>query len=179
MKTVIKRITTEMTDLDALATTLWYSGCKLDCMGCQNFHLKEFTEGFSMEEIKSKLEERRKLTDWIVHTGGNPVDSFDTLIEVAEYAKKLGFKQFLFCGYEQSELNEILSDTQNKRLIELIDYVKVGRYDVKWSKYIFNCADYHFATLNQYVIKANQNRNTWESYYYYKPNSPIMNWSLN
>ena len=173
MVTNIQRITTEISDINNLSTNLWYSGCRLFCKGCQNTQLKDFCAGMELEDVKAQLKERRSFTDWLVHTGGNPIDSVDMLLEIAEYAKSLGYKQFLFCGYTEEEMIRIIGDERNKRLLELIDYVKVGAYEKSKDKNDFNCHEYHFATLNQMVIKSNAEEHKWESYYKYIPNAVI------
>lgn len=171
--TNIMSITTEITDINNLATTLWYSGCRLFCNGCQNSQLKDFCKGMDLNTVKEKLTERRKFTDWLVHSGGNPVDSVDLLIEVAEFAKSLGFKQFLFCGYTEEEMIRLIGEEKNQKLLALIDYIKVGAYEQSKDKNNFNCSEYHFATLNQQVIKASEDRKQWNIFYAYSPNCPI------
>lgn len=178
--TPIARITTELSDLNVITTTMWYSGCKLYCAGCQNTHLKEFrNDGILLKEVKEKLKERRKLTEWLVHSGGNPIDSIEWLLTIAEYAKELNFKQFLFCGYSQQELNYVITPDQNAKMIDLIDYVKVGAYDETKRKSCYeNCSQYFFETLNQCVIKSNRETKTWDVTYCYIPGMPISNWCL-
>lgn len=178
MNTNITRITTELTDIDNLATTLWYTGCKLYCNGCQNNHMKEFCKGYDFDTLKEKLIERRAFTDWVVHTGGNPIDSIDTLIEVATFAKSIGFKQFLFCGYDEEQMINLIGEEKNKKLLDLIDYIKVGAYEKSKDKNDFNCSEYHFATLNQSVIKPSDNKRHWKTWYSYVPNSPIPKFYL-
>ena len=173
MITNIQRITTEISDINNLSTNLWYSGCRLFCNGCQNSQLKDFCAGMDIEEVRAQLKERRHFTDWLVHTGGNPIDSADLLLEIADYAKSLGYKQFLFCGYTEEEMVRLIGEERNKRLIRLIDYVKVGAYEENKDKDKFNCHEYHFATLNQMVIKSDTVNGRWESYYKYVPNAVI------
>ncbi len=178
--TPISRITTELSDLNVITTTLWYSGCKLYCTGCHNIHLKQFKEdGMRMFELKEKLRERRKMTEWLVHSGGNPIDSVDALLEIATFAKELGFKQFLFCGYSQHELNYVITPEQNDKLIDVIDYIKVGAYDETKKKSCYdNCSQYFFETLNQCVVKSNRETKQWDMSYCYVPGMPLANWCL-
>ena len=178
MITNIQRITTEISDINTLSTNLWYSGCRLFCNGCQNSHLKDFCAGMDLEEVKKQLKERRGFTDWLVHTGGNPIDSIDLLLEVAEYAKSLGYKQFLFCGYIEEDMIRLIGNERNEKLIDLIDYIKFGAYEENKDKDKFNCHDYHFATLNQYVVKSDTESHTWKTYYKYIPNTVITRFTV-
>jgi hypothetical protein len=54
-----------------------------------------------------------------------------------------------------------------------IDYIKVGAYEQSKDKNNFNCSEYHFASLNQQVIKASEDRKQWNTFYAYSPNCPI------
>lgn len=178
MKTPIVKITTELSDLRQLSTTLWFSGCKLHCKGCQNSGLKEFKTKYSYEYVKTALTERRKLTDWLVFSGGNPIDHIDWVLQISKFAKELNYKQFLFSGYTHLEIEKILTFDQNKYLIENIDYIKAGGYDATKSKHKYNCSDYFFETLNQYVVKSNKETQKWNMYYYYVPGNSIPTWTL-
>lgn len=158
-------ITTTFNDVPHLATTLWYSGCNLKCNGCQNTILDKPKEGFELKKIEKELKKRRKITDWIVHLGGNPLDSIDDLIAISTIAKELGFKQFLYSGYTYQEFQEMFDNNIHSKILENIDYIKTGRFDIKYSK--VNCFDtgteYFFETLNQEVYISQ--KFCWEKFY--------------
>jgi len=167
--TNIVELTTTFNDIPHLSTTLWYSGCKLNCNGCHNTILEHFRYEMTVDNIEKELRRRRKMTEWVVHLGGNPLDSIDTVKEVSEIAKKLGFKQFLYSGYTFVEFQLMFDDVTHKTLLENIDYIKTGRYDVTYSK---NCSSdglkYFFETLNQEVYRSN--KYNWERYYSFNLN---------
>lgn len=168
MKTGVFTITTELNDINHLATTLWFSGCKIRCGGCQNKELLEFSDGLSFETIEKELRERRKLTDWLVYLGGNPIDSIDSLIKISTLAKELGYKQFLYTGYEIEQIKEIVGEKTLKQLASLIDYMKVGKYDTNYSREK-ECGEigrqYFFETVNQSVYKSDSQQGGWEPFY--------------
>jgi len=180
MNTPIAKVTTEFSDLNRMATTLWFSGCKLNCEGCQNIGLKKFNKngGMNLNKIKDILIERRKLTDWLVFSGGNPIDSVEWVLIISKLAKKLNYKQFLFSGYTHQEIENLLTDEQNLELVENIDYIKAGGYDATKSKAKYNCSDYFFETLNQYVVKSDRKNIQWDMVYCYVPGNSIPTWNI-
>lgn len=171
MRTHIVDMTTTFNDIPHIATTLWYSGCNVKCDGCQNTVLEHFKYGMSLEELEVKLKERRKMSDWIVHLGGNPLDSIDDVIAVSEIAKELGFQQFLYSGYDYSEFEKMFNSDIHRTLLRNIQYIKTGKYDSQYSKN--NCqiegVNYFFESYNQEVYKSKDV--TWERYYGFDFNS--------
>jgi len=167
--TNIVEINTTFNDIPHLSTTLWYSGCKLYCNGCHNTTLEHFKYETTMDYIESELKRRRKMTEWVVHLGGNPLDSIDVLKEVAILSNKLGFKQFLYSGYTFAEFQNMFDVNTHQLLLNNIDYIKTGRYDTSCSK---NCSvdgiQYFFETLNQEVYRSN--KYNWEKYYSFNLN---------
>jgi len=167
MNTNVISITTEMNDIPNLSTTIWFSGCKLDCAGCHNTILEDFTPGFSLDEVEELLIERRKMTDWLVYLGGNPLDSIDDVLSISKIAKKLGFNQFLYSGYTFLEFKSMFSSEIHTELIHNFDYIKTGRFDPHFMKE--KCCDigqdYFFATVNQEVYKSDSDDNVWDKFY--------------
>lgn len=156
-------MTTQFNDLPALSTTLWYAGCRLRCGGCQNTELEHFRTGLSFEVIEKLLEERRKMTDWLVHLGGNPVDSVDSLIRIVKIGKRLGFRQFLYTGYELDEMLGLLDASQRTALLEDVEYIKTGRYDACMKRQ--ESSSFFFETVNQKVYRNSENG--WVRFYEY------------
>lgn len=166
MNSGIFTITTQLNDINHIATTLWYSGCNIKCGGCHNEQLLNFAPGLPMEQIEQELRERRKLTEWLVYSGGNPIDSIESVLHIAKISKSLNYYQFLFTGYTLEQIRELLNDQQRKQLAHYIDYVKVGMYDCSQKR---SCSeqgkDYFFETLNQAVAKSNKENSSWDIIY--------------
>lgn len=169
MNTGIAHITTQLNDIPAISTTLWYSGCKLSCSGCQNTSLEGFKDGMKLESVKQTLSDRRDLTDWLVFLGGNPLDSIQSLLEVSNYGKKLGYKQFLYTGYDFITFSRMFDEYTHAELLNNFDYIKCGEYDLDYSKE--NCGEigkqYFFETINQKVYKKTEGK--WQPFYYFSP----------
>jgi len=166
-KTNIVDITTTINDIPHLATTLWFSGCNLDCAGCHNSRLEFFEKGLSLKVVTKILKERRKMTDWLVYLGGNPLDSIDVLLEVSTIAEDLGFNQFLYSGYTFDEFKNMFNSEIHSQLLMNFDYIKTGRFDARFSKR--NCkedgVEFFFETLNQEVYKKEEKKQEWKKYY--------------
>jgi organic radical activating enzyme len=169
MYTNIVEINTTFNDIPHLSTTLWYSGCKLNCVGCHNTILENFKYDTNIKDIEKELIRRRKMTEWVVHLGGNPLDSINVVKEVSLIAQNLGFKQFLYSGYTFAEFQTMFDEKTHEFLLNTIDYIKTGRYDITYSK---NCSEdglkYFFETLNQEVYHSN--KYNWERYYSFNLN---------
>lgn len=164
METRVQTITTQLNDIPHIATTLWYSGCKLNCKGCHNTPLENFQSGLDLDYVKSELKQRRKLTDWLVYLGGNPLDSIESVIAISTYARELNFKQFLYSGYEFTEFQQMFDEKIHNVLLQNFDYLKTGKFDLRFHK---DCAtygkDYFFQTLNQEVYQSQVE--SWEKFY--------------
>lgn len=179
MKTNIKKITTEITDINHIATTIWFSGCKIMCNGCQNEELEFFENGYSIAELEKELKERRKFTEWLVYLGGNPLDSIDVVLEVSRIAKELNFKQFLYSGYSFEEFQGLFDTKTHKILLDRFKYIKTGKFDLNYHK---NCGsygqDYFFSTLNQEIYESQEE--SWRKFYSFNltENEIIGNLSL-
>jgi len=177
--TRIVSISTTINDIPHLATTLWFSGCKLKCDGCHNTSLEYSRDGLSLNEVESILTKLRKMTDWLVYLGGNPLDSINDVLNISGIAKKMGFTQFLYSGYTFNEFNKMFDQNIHAKLLDKLDYIKTGRFDVNYSKK--NCindgVEYFFETLNQEVYKKNDMN--WEKYYNFDFNKNIVNGNLN
>jgi len=165
MKTHIVDITTTFNDVPHIAVTLWYSGCHVKCSGCHNTNLEHFQYGWDLNKIEKKLKERRKIADWVVHLGGNPLDSIADVIVVSELASQMGFQQFLYSGYEYSEFQKMFPQYIHNILLRNIQYIKTGKYNETLSKK--NCqidgANYFFESYNQEVYKSCEYK--WEKQY--------------
>lgn len=164
-KTVVVDITTTFNDIPHLSTTIWYSGCNLKCNGCQNTILEEKKDGLTVSHITKELIKRKKVTDWLVHLGGNPLDSIQDLMKISTTAKEIGFKQFLYSGYTYFEFLNMFDSNTHSVLLNNINYIKTGRFDMNYSKK--NCFDvgteYFFETLNQEVYESKNQ--AWEKFY--------------
>lgn len=150
MNTGVAAITTELNDINHVAVNLWYRGCTVGCAGCCNPELQEFGEGMSNEELVAELEKRRRCADWLVHIGGNPVEQPDELLRIAKIADGMGYKQYVFTGFDEERLTEIFADKMEEAS-KYLSFVKVGKYDEQRPRSI--CPSFHFASVNQRVVK--------------------------
>ena len=161
----IVKIDTSFNNIPKLATTLWYSGCALECDGCHNTILKDFKNGYDITAVKQKLIERREMTDWLLYLGGNPLDSIESVIEISTFAKELGFNQFMYSGYSFEEFISMFDYNTHNILLNNFEYIKTGKFEQNFFK--SKCSDvgkdYFFSTLNQEVYHSN--KTLWEKFY--------------
>jgi len=164
MNTYIVNITTTFNDIPHIATTLWYSGCKLRCDGCQNSELKDFQTGLTIDAVRAQLIERRKLTDWLVFLGGNPMDSIESVKMVSSIAVELGFQTFLYTGYDYDTFQKMFDSETHALLLKNFNYIKTGGYNRELSKSCAETAqDFFFETINQEVYKSENSH--WDKFY--------------
>jgi organic radical activating enzyme len=173
MCTNIVDISTEVNDIpdfisdSRLSTTVWFSGCSLNCEGCHNTSIKAVREGYTLQYIKQELKDRRVLTDWVVFMGGEPLNtvvSTRLLGELVKYAKKeLGYKVFLYTGFDIDQIKFRIgldSAYYTHDLLEYVDYIKSGVYDMNFDKKKYDDS-YYLATVNQYIYQGDK-----KVYYY-------------
>lgn len=169
----VSDITVEFGNINRLATVLWYSGCRLCCTNCQNPELRTKQPGLAMDVVFEMLTMRRKMTDWLVFLGGNPLDSLESVFQISEYAKELEFQQFMYTGYSLEQINSKFSPDTLARLSTTFSYLKVGDYRPDMDRGCFDDAkDFFFASVNQSVYKS-VSESCWELFYHYDKNNKI------
>lgn len=143
--TAVQKVSIETADTGHLATTLWFSGCKIKCEDCFNPSLQEFKQGLLLMDLYDKIRERRHLTRWLVLVGGEPLDNFLDLRQAVSIGQNFGYKVVVFSGYD---LKNISSD-KIQYLKENVHYLKLGKYDK--NKII---KDFRLASSNQILYKV-------------------------
>jgi len=168
--TNIVKISIEVNDIPhflsttTLSTTVWFTGCKLACKNCQNTSIIDEHIGLNIDNIKQKIKERRILTSWVNFLGGEPFfndNSIKVLKELLQYSKSIGYKTFIYSGYEYCEIIQKLKDLFNEKEIDdflnNVDYIKTGRYDLFSDKKEFD-KSYFLETVNQKIVDRKGNK---------------------
>jgi len=169
-QTNVLTINLEVADLGILSATVWFSGCKIKCEGCQNQTLLDFQRGMYLDEIKTKLTDLRKITNKIIYLGGNPLDSIDDLKQVIQIASDLDYHQFLFSGYSFDELVAKFDIQTHDFLVQHLDFIKTGKYDRACESLD---QSFRFATTNQEVFESDGIR--WLKVYDYLNRGDYLN----
>ena len=136
--------------------SLWISGCSCHCPGCHNPESHDFLAGKEWDEnawaeLVSKLD--KPYIKGLTFTGGNPIESPEGVIEVAEKVKQcFGDTKdiWLFSGYT---LEEIQASESMSKVLDYIDYLIDGRF-VKKLRDTVGCA--FRGSTNQKVYKKNE-----------------------
>jgi uncharacterized Fe-S radical SAM superfamily protein PflX len=136
MITNIIDVTIETGDLPFLTIDIWFSGCNIRCCDCHNGALYEKRDGYSLDEVKRLILERKALSNYVLFIGGEPTNTFDLLVELNQWCIDNSFTTILFTG------TEYCND------YDVFDYVKTGCYE---ADKLVN--DYHFISSNQKVLR--------------------------
>lgn len=158
MRTNIIKTSTEINDIPSfvcdstLSVNLWFTGCYLNCANCHNKNLQYFRWGLDSNYIVDELIRRKKLCDWLVFIGGEPLYSKTTTRFVhylSRFAKHLGYKTFLYSGYDYNDIELRVKFFDD--FFKYIDYVKCGKYDNTKID-----SDYLLASTNQCIYNKGQ-----------------------
>lgn len=119
-------LTDSIVDGDGLRAVIWTQGCSHNCKGCHNPETHDFTKGFLVdtEEVKEKIS-NLKLQDGITFSGGDPFFQPEAVMELAKYAKELGFSVWAYTGFTYEEL---LTLPKQRELLNYIDVLIDGKF---------------------------------------------------
>lgn len=141
------------TDSTGVAHVIYFAGCDRDCKGCHNPELQDRNNGKEVDIDIIKIEiQNNKLIDTVVFGGGEPLNQYEALRELAKFAKANGLKVWIYTGYSFSELCNIYEIKWGQNSIsELLDY-----FDV------LVCGAYEQDNANEdYVFLASSNQEIW------------------
>ena len=112
--------------------TLWVSGCSHHCKGCQNKETWDKKSGrvFSKED-KDKLFEilSKPYIKGLTLSGGDPLDSFDELLELVEEIRDtFGSTKdiWLYTGYTLDQIK----NSEKKEILPYINYLVDGPFEL-------------------------------------------------
>lgn len=108
-----------------ISLTIFCSGCKFDCEGCQQPILQDPRNGKPMgpSQIKSEISKHIGLIESVCFCGGDWIFYSYHLKEVSTYVKSLNLKTILYTG--------CLYENISKDILEYIDIVVDGKFDCK------------------------------------------------
>lgn len=120
----------DMLNGQGIRVSLWVSGCKIHCSGCQNPQTWDFCGGIlfdkkAMDELLESLNH-----PWIkglTLTGGNPLDSASDILNICKIVKKkYPYKDiWLYSGYN---FEDIIKDPIKLETLNYIDILVDGPY---------------------------------------------------
>ena len=116
---------------DGLRTTLFVSGCTLNCKGCHNKQSQNFRFGeLYTEQTKNKIIEslNNEYVDGLSISGGDPLEpkNFKDVLELCKSVKELYPNKTIWLWTGRT-IEEIL-DTDTKAVLQYIDVLIDGRY---------------------------------------------------
>lgn len=124
--------------MDGLSLSLFISGCKRDCVDCQNPELMSFSYGekVKLNYIRSLVRQRKKLISSVSYVGGDWMYFPLQYTNIATFAKKLKLTNILYTGFS---ILEISPD-----IITISDIIVDGSYEKE------------LATPNTFPASSNQ-----------------------
>lgn len=112
---------------DKPSVTIWFTGCNLNCDGCQNEKLKDKNSGLSYEPhelyyITTDICNKYNIDD-IVFLGGEPLQQDTFAIEwLANMLNTDGYDIWLYTGYDFNSLPV-------ENIKNYCHYIKCGKYE--------------------------------------------------
>lgn len=110
-----------------LSVEIFISGCKHKCDGCHNPELWDFNYGteLSINNIIKRI--KKEWHEQIVLTGGDPLWSKDTTLELVKRLKSdVQLPIMLYTGFTKEEID---ADKIMTQICELCDIIITDRYD--------------------------------------------------
>ena len=107
---------------------IWTQGCSHHCKGCQAVHTWSHTGGklINVKDIIADIESQKGI-EGVTFLGGEPFEQAEALGEIAEEIKKIGLGVLCFTG---GYLEELRRDLKNKKLLENIDLLIDGPFEI-------------------------------------------------
>ena len=109
-------------DGPGLRYAIFVQGCYHNCLGCHNPKSHDVNGGY-LKEI-----DENPLLDGVTLSGGEPMLQVEALIELSKEIKKRNLNIVLYSGYTYEQ---IISDVNKKRLLELCDMLVDGKFELE------------------------------------------------
>lgn len=92
-----------------ISLEIWFQGCKLNCLGCQNPELQDFSSGiyYDTNLLLEHIKTYNNFYNSIVYLGGEPLCQPKALYEIASKSK---LPNILYTGYNYSEIPDYIKD---------------------------------------------------------------------
>lgn len=109
-----------------IRAVVWTQGCPHNCEGCHNPETHDFNSGklVDVDDIKKEISELKNHTG-ITFSGGDPMCQPEQCIEIAKYAKSLGYDIWCYTGYTYETLT-----SKQKEFLEYIDVLIDGKFEL-------------------------------------------------
>lgn len=125
-------------DGPGIRNVVFFQGCTRHCLGCHNPGTWNPSMGLQMTvaDLVAIIDKHTPLKK-ITISGGEPLLQIEGLLELVKSLRKLGYDIAVYTGNCLSEVP--------RRLLELIDYIKVGDYQQE-----------HHTSVKAFVGSTNQ-----------------------
>ena len=129
--------TDSIVDGEGVRTVIWMQGCAHNCFNCHNPSTHSFDGGFLKEigELKKEMD-LLEGQDGITLSGGDPFFQIDGALEIAQYAKSIGFSVWSYTGFRFEQLlKRSKKEEQLFRLLQNIDVIIDGKFEDELKSY--------------------------------------------
>lgn len=108
---------------------IFAQGCKHGCEGCHNPHTHDLNGGYivDVDEILKDIYSKGYI-DGVTLSGGDPFFQIDAFHYIAKELKKRGINILIYSGFT---FEELISDINKKKLLELTDILIDGPFILK------------------------------------------------
>ena len=114
------------------------SGCPHKCEGCHSKYLWKYDGEYLIDDIEKLLNQYSGLITCVCFMGGD--QNQDDLLYCINMANKKELKTCLYTGVDDINMS-------NKEIIEVLDYIKIGRYIEKYGGLDKNTTNQKFFDL--------------------------------
>lgn len=117
-------------DGEGIRSVIWTQGCSHNCLGCHNPETHSFDGGviLDVDEVKKQID-LLEGQQGITFSGGDPMMQPESCLELAKYAKSLGYNIWCYTGFTFEELLKL--GKKKKSILEFLNYIDVlvdGRF---------------------------------------------------
>lgn len=117
---------------DGLRNVVFFSGCKNNCIGCQNEQMKDFNYGdrVTVSEVIQDLSTDIDLIDGFTISGGEPFCQPEALNEIVTKLKEEFSDKtiWIYSGYTLEQIQEM--NTLNSDTLKKINVLVDGKFDI-------------------------------------------------
>ena len=117
-------------DGEGIRSVIWTQGCSHNCLGCHNPETHSFDGGviLDVDEVKKQID-LLEGQQGITFSGGDPMMQPESCLELAKYAKSLGYNIWCYTGFTFEELLKL--GEKKKSILKFLNYIDVlvdGRF---------------------------------------------------
>lgn len=115
---------------DGMRAVVFVSGCRHNCISCQNQVMQGFDYGdsVSVPDVLKKIGKNMPIIKGVTFSGGEPFESALALLELSEGIRNLGLNIWCYSGYTYDEIIHS-GDRDKLELLKSVDVLIDGKFN--------------------------------------------------